>query len=133
MATNEEILASFDINPEDIPTGEEMSQYMHNIGDEIKDSGLVYYDKKKNEACGIAVTTRGLKFFGPLAEDYVVYQGELTDDYSPHGKGSMYNGVTLIKANFIHGCVNDTNAFIITKDCYREACFFCGMLLYYIN
>lgn len=130
MATNQDLLAKFHINPEDIPTGEEMSQYISNIGEQIKDNGLVYYDRKSNKPCGIASTTRGLKIFGPLVEGCVVYQGELSEDYLPHGKGALHNGRTLLRANFIHGCVNDVRAFAINEEGFREACFLGSMLLY---
>ena len=119
-----------DLFPEGIATPEEMSQYIQNIDDQ--DEGLVYYDKTTNAPCGIASTNRGFKNFGPLPEGFIVYQGGLNKDYYPHGNGFLYNGDTLIKANFLDGRINSTEAVILTEPGkgFRKTCYLLGMTLY---
>ena len=124
-----DLLAKYGIDPDDIPSGEEMLPYIHPLWD--TDKGMIFYDPRTNEPRGLAITERGLKFFSPLSENTIIYQGGLTRDYYPHGQGCLYNGQMFIKANFLDGHVNSKIVFKNTSNgVVSEACYLCGIKLY---
>ncbi len=125
MANNKDLLSDFGIDPEDIPSGKEMAKYVKDtIGGK---KGMVCYNKYTNRPCGIAQTEEGFKYFGPLVENFVFYHGALDEKYQPCGKGCLYNGKTLLAANFLDGCVNDSQALLITKKHTMQKCFIGGI------
>lgn len=115
MASEQDLLAKYNINPEDIPSGEEMMQYNKPLEKVEKFKGMVFFDKQTKKPCGLVITEKEHKFLEPMGEETYLYQGEMTKDYFPHGEGTLSKGINSITGKFYHGFVNDSDALVCIK------------------
>tara|TARA_R110001632_G_scaffold38196_1_gene96151 strand:- start:861 stop:1265 length:405 start_codon:yes stop_codon:yes gene_type:complete len=114
---------------EEIPTGEEMAKYCPI--DPPSNSGLIYCDPKLRPIT--AITAKGNINFPktPPCDNVFVGNGSIDDHGYLHGEGVVTGNLFTVRANFVHGKINDTEAiFYFHNGTVKKACILLDTFIY---
>ena len=131
MASNQDLLKQYGIDPENIPSGEEMAE-KYLVERPIIGRGLAFYKPNSTENCGPLVTENGIvKNFGEMEKDCAAYYGDLDVNFLPHGKGILWNNEISYVSKFLDGHINCTKAVVNVKEIGTvKMCFLRGIMIY---